>query len=89
MNKNYKIIIKFKINISNFILIIFNLSMEPKYDLKILQDYKILDYSPFTNTEDFDFVYRPNDDTFLFLDALKLDYEKNRPSSHDIIIEIG
>lgn len=63
--------------------------MEPKYDLKILQDYKILDYTSFAKTEDFDFVYRPNDDTFLFLDALRLEFEKNKPFPHDIIIEIG
>ncbi len=63
--------------------------MKPKYDLANLKEYKLIDYSSFTNAEEFEFVYRPNDDTFLLLDALRLDFEKNRPKNHDIIIEIG
>lgn len=37
--------------------------------------YELLDYTSLLLPKEFSFVYRPNDDTFLLMDALKLESE--------------
>ena len=64
--------------------------MIPKYDLKNIENYKIIDYLPILDQNELDYVYRPNDDSFLLLDALRMDLQeimKNFESKW--ILEIG
>lgn len=63
--------------------------MDPKYDTKNMKSYELQDYVPIIEKDEFDFIYRPNDDTFLLLDALKLDFDANPPKNAKIICEIG
>ncbi len=64
--------------------------MLPKYNLQNLENYKIIDYLPILEQNELDYVYRPNDDTYLLLDALKMDFEEIMKSTESkIILEIG
>ena len=50
--------------------------MIPKFSLDNLDSYKIIDYLPILEANELDYVYRPNDDSYLLLDALKMDIEE-------------
>jgi hypothetical protein len=64
-------------------------NIKTKYELNSLKRYEILDYVPILETNELDFVYRPNDDSFLFLDALKLDLDEIKRMNPAIVLEIG
>ena len=64
-------------------------NFKTKYDLSSLNRYEILDYVPILEANELDFVYRPNDDSYLFMDALKLDLEEIKSMKPAIVLEIG
>lgn len=64
--------------------------MIPKYNLDNLTDYKIIDYLPVLEPNELDYVYRPNDDSYFLLDALRMDMgEVMKTSDPKWILEIG
>lgn len=64
--------------------------LSPIYNNDKVEDYKIIDYLPILEKNELDYVYRPNDDTYLFLDALKLDLPNVLKSNEEKwILEIG
>lgn len=65
--------------------------MLPKFDINSLENYKIIDYLPVLEKDELNYVYRPNDDSFLFLDALRLDLPEiiNFSDESKWILEIG
>lgn len=64
--------------------------MFPKFKLDKLENYKIIDYLPILEPNELDYVYRPNDDSYLLLDALKMDFDEIlRNSDPKWILEIG
>jgi hypothetical protein len=46
-----------------------------KYNRKDLKKYEDLDYISVLEQGEFNFVYRPGDDSFLFLDALRFELD--------------
>lgn len=65
--------------------------MLPKFDIKTVDNYKLIDYLPILEKDELNYVYRPNDDSFLFLDALRLDLPTiiNFSDEYKWILEIG
>ena len=64
--------------------------MFPKFKLDKLENYKIIDYLPILEPNELDYVYRPNDDSYLLLDALRMDLnEIIKLSDSKWILEIG
>ena len=55
------------------------LNIQPKYSKQEYQDnsrnYPLLDIQPLVNKNDFDFIYRPNDDSYLFIDTLLMELQ--------------
>jgi len=41
------------------------------------RDYELLDWIPFIDGEDFKYVYRPNDDSYLFLSTMHTIIKEN------------
>ena len=63
--------------------------IKTKYDLSKLDRYELIDYVPVLEPNELDYVYRPNDDSYLFLDGLRLDLEEIKARAPAIILEIG
>ena len=64
--------------------------MIPKFKLDNLENYKIIDYLPILEPNELEYVYRPNDDSYLLLDGLRMDMEKIIKSKDSKwILEIG
>lgn len=62
---------------------------KPCYDRRELKSYEDLTFGPILGKNEFDYVYRPGDDSYLLLDALRFEQDniiKQQPSN---IIEIG
>ena len=69
------------------------LNLEPKYSK---QDYQpvsklhpLLDIIPVLEKDDFDFIYRPNDDSYLFLDILFMELQELKSYDAPLVAEIG
>lgn len=69
------------------------LNLEPRYSK---QDYQpvsklhpLLDIIPVLEKDDFDFIYRPNDDSYLFLDILFMELHELKSIECPLIAEIG
>ena len=56
---------------------------------KLPKEYPILDYLSITLPKELDFVYRPSEDTFLFLDALYLEQKSIAKQKPTFVMEIG
>lgn len=64
--------------------------MIPKYKAESIDLYPIVDYLPVLEPNELDYVYRPNDDSYLLLDALKVDIgEISEAKEPKCILEIG
>lgn len=70
-----------------------NNRLEPKYPysqiLQTAKDFKLLKINSVVEKGDFDFVYRPCDDTYLFIDTLLAELPELLTKEHLSIAEIG
>ena len=63
--------------------------MQPIYDRKTVDSYQDIDFSKVVEKDEFKYVYRPGDDSYLFLDALRLDLQDIINKKPLFCLEIG
>jgi hypothetical protein len=62
---------------------------QPIYDRKTVEKYEDIDFTGIIEKEEFKFVYRPGDDSFLFLDALRFELDFMLSMKPESFLEIG
>lgn len=65
------------------------MDVQTVYDRKQLQPYEELDLIAVIEKDEFNYVYRPGDDSYLLLDALRLDLSKLIQIKPLFLLEIG
>lgn len=64
-------------------------SFVPLYDKKDIPRYQDLDYTTVTKSDDFNYIYRPGNDTIHLLDTLRLDLDVILEAKPLFCMEIG
>jgi len=65
------------------------MDVQTTYDRKALAAYDEIDLLPVIEKDEFNFVYRPGDDSYLLLDALRFELDKMIDFKPLFALEIG
>jgi len=65
------------------------MDIQTTYERKELDPYDEIDLLKVLEKDEFNFVYRPGDDSYLLLDALRFDLEKMIENKPLFALEIG
>ena len=65
------------------------MDIQTTYDRKQLKPYDEIDLLSVLEKDEFNFVYRPGDDSYLLLDALRFDLDKMVERKPLFALEIG